>query len=187
MHPRDLREARGLFLRMLLIQVVTSPSIALCVAGLVWFATQSYLASLIAGGVLITIGILVGHHLSECPWEYIPRGRQDRGRPLPVVSQANPGADTSRRVKHVEGRVEFGFSDRWYELNLNKGGQTLRPSAHLGRIRLRRHPTTPARGCGARTGPKVRARAGCDSSASPRTTRSHVAAPIGAESADRGG
>lgn len=83
-HPLDLPEARRLFLRMWLLKVVTSPRIALCVAGLVWFASQSYLAPLIAGGVLITIGIVLGQHLSECAWEYIPRRRQDRSRPLPV-------------------------------------------------------------------------------------------------------
>lgn len=86
---------------MLLIQVVTSPSIALCVAGLVWFATQSYLASLIAGGVLITIGILVGHHLSECPWEYIPPGT---ARPRPTAPRRLAGEPRRGHVPTREAR-----------------------------------------------------------------------------------
>jgi hypothetical protein len=83
-HPLDLPEARGWFLRLWMIGLVTSPPIAFCAAALVWFATQSYLAPLIVGGVLIAVGALAGHYLSDCAWEYIPRRRQDRQRPLPV-------------------------------------------------------------------------------------------------------
>lgn len=84
-HPLDLPEARRWFLRLWLLRVVTSCPVAVCVAGLVWFATQSYVAPLVAGGVLIAIGAVAGHYLSDCAWEYIPRRRQDRLRPLPVT------------------------------------------------------------------------------------------------------
>lgn len=83
-HPLDLPEARRWFVRLWLLGVVTSPPIALCIAGLVWFASQSYVAPLIAGGVLIAVGAVASHYLSNCAWEYIPRRRQDRQRPLPV-------------------------------------------------------------------------------------------------------
>lgn len=84
-HPLDLPEARRWFLRLWLVGVVTSPPIAFCVAGLVWFATQSYVAPLIVGGVLIAVGTVTAHYLTDCAWEYIPRRRQDRQRPLPMT------------------------------------------------------------------------------------------------------
>lgn len=83
-HPLDLPEARRWFVRLWLLGVVTSPPIAFCVAGLVWFASQSYLAPLIAGGVVIAVGSVSSHYVSDCAWDYIPRRRQDRERPLPV-------------------------------------------------------------------------------------------------------
>ena len=84
-HPLDLPEARKWFLRLWLLRVITSSPIAVCVAGLVWFATQSYTAPFIVGGVLIATGAVAAHYLSDCAWEYIPRRRQDRERPLPVT------------------------------------------------------------------------------------------------------
>jgi hypothetical protein len=83
-HPLDLPEARRPFRTSWIIGSLSSPPIAALVAALVWFASNNYVVPLIAAATIIGFGMLAGRHFEDQAWAYIPRKRQDRGRPLPV-------------------------------------------------------------------------------------------------------
>ncbi|HEY0804148.1 MAG TPA: hypothetical protein VGD84_03755 [Pseudonocardiaceae bacterium] len=83
-HPLDLPPARPEFRRSWLVGAFASPAVGLCVAALIWFAGHSYLPPVIAGVAIIVIGAFGGHYFARRAWDFIPRRRQDRHRPLPV-------------------------------------------------------------------------------------------------------
>lgn len=84
-HPLDLPEARGTFRRAWVVSTLSDPAVALCVAALVWAASRNVLAPVLAGVSLIGFGALAGRFFDGEAWAYIPRRRQDRGRPLPAA------------------------------------------------------------------------------------------------------
>ena len=84
-HPLDLPEARGLFRKSWLVASLTSPPVGLCVAGIIWFASQNFVVPLIAGAVIIGFGMLASRFFRNEAWAFIPRKRQDRQRLLPVT------------------------------------------------------------------------------------------------------
>lgn len=84
-HPLDLPQARNALRWSWLIGALTNPPVVLCIAALVWFASQSYIAPLLAGLPMIVFGPLASRHFRDDAWAFIPRSRQDRGRPLPIL------------------------------------------------------------------------------------------------------
>ncbi|GII26212.1 hypothetical protein [Planosporangium mesophilum] len=90
-HPLDLPEARRPFRISWLIAALTGPPVGLCVAALVWFASHSYVGPLLAGATLIGFGHLASRYFRAQAWEYIPRKRQDRQRPLPAAWELASG------------------------------------------------------------------------------------------------
>ncbi len=82
-HPLDLPEARRSFRRGWLIGAFTSLPVATLLA-----AMLGYLGHTVIGPVLLFLAlILIGHYASKWntdrSWDFIPRKRQDRERPLP--------------------------------------------------------------------------------------------------------
>lgn len=89
-HPLDLPEARRPFRTSWLINSLTDPPVALCLTAVIWFASRSVLAPLVAGAALIVFGALASRHFATEAWGFIPRKRQDRERRLPARWQLPP-------------------------------------------------------------------------------------------------
>jgi hypothetical protein len=90
-HPLDLPEARKHFRRSWLIESATGPGVAACVAALIWFASNSYVVPLIAGGAVLGFGRLAVEYSAREAWAFIPRKRQDRARVLPWIWRLGSG------------------------------------------------------------------------------------------------
>jgi hypothetical protein len=86
-HPLDLPPARPLFRRWCLVGTVTSPPVAFCAGGLVWFASQGYVAAVAVGVALVGVGAWAGRCLDDEAWAFIPRRRWDGGRSLPLSGE----------------------------------------------------------------------------------------------------
>lgn len=82
-HPLDLAGARHLFRTSWLIDMLTSPAVGLGVAAIIWFLSRSYVVPLVAGAVIVLAGTFASHFYRGEAWAFIPRKRQDHGRPLP--------------------------------------------------------------------------------------------------------
>lgn len=90
-HPLDLAVARRLFRYSWLIGMLTSPAVALAVAAITWFLTQSFVVPLIVGAVIVVSGTLASRFYRDEAWAFIPRKRQDRARPLPAAFELTSG------------------------------------------------------------------------------------------------
>lgn len=117
-HPLDLASARGHFRRWWLMGALTSPPVALCVAALLWFATQNYAVPVLVGLSIIACGALATRCLQDEAWAFIPRKRQDRDRPMPItwdLGQATLLAGLWGAVLLLVafqlGRLQFGQPD----------------------------------------------------------------------------
>ncbi|UNX53725.1 hypothetical protein MF406_12100 [Georgenia sp. TF02-10] len=86
-HPLDVPPARRLFRAATVVGALTGPYAGLGLAALVWFASASWLPPLVAGAALVGLGALARRYLTAQAWGFIPRRRQDRGRPLPLTWQ----------------------------------------------------------------------------------------------------
>jgi hypothetical protein len=84
-HPLDLPQARAQFRTAWLIGALTSVPVAALVAAIVAYATRSPGPPIIVFFALAVIGALASRWHRERSWDYIPRKRQDRDRPLPRV------------------------------------------------------------------------------------------------------
>jgi hypothetical protein len=84
-HPLDLPQARAQFRAAWLIGALTSVPVAALVAAIVAYATRSPGPPIIVFFALAVIGALASRWHRERSWDYIPRKRQDRDRPLPRV------------------------------------------------------------------------------------------------------
>ncbi|HEY3750105.1 MAG TPA: hypothetical protein VGL80_12975 [Pseudonocardiaceae bacterium] len=84
-HPLDVPEARRPFLQYWLITTLTDPSVAFCVAGLLWFATRNPAVSVLAGLAIVVGGWYAQRCVRDQAWSFIPGKRQDRERPLPLT------------------------------------------------------------------------------------------------------
>ncbi|WP_229070416.1 hypothetical protein [Actinoplanes sp. DH11] len=82
-HPLDLPEARRLFRWSRVVAALTSPPAALLTAALIGYAGRNFVVPAVVLVVLVVTGALAGRWLSDRAWDYIPRNRQDRDRPLP--------------------------------------------------------------------------------------------------------
>ena len=82
-HPLDLPQARGQFRTAWLIGALTSVPVAALVAAIVAYATRSPGPPIIVFLALAVLGAMASRWYRERSWDYIPRKRQDRDRPLP--------------------------------------------------------------------------------------------------------
>ena len=82
-HPLDLPEARTEFRNGWLVGSATSLPVAALVAGIVAYLGHGVLGPIIAFLALTVFGTLVSRWFTNRAWDYIPRKRQDRERPLP--------------------------------------------------------------------------------------------------------
>jgi hypothetical protein len=83
-HPLDLAQARGPYRTYWLLTALIDPPVGLCVAALLWFATHSPVVPVIAGVAIVVVGSLAKRCCLDQAWGFIPRKRQDTGRPPPV-------------------------------------------------------------------------------------------------------
>jgi hypothetical protein len=90
-HPLDLPQARRPFRTAWLIGALTSPPVGALAAAIVWFASHSWVAPLLAGAAIVGFGRLASGIYQEQAWAYIPRKRQDRRRPLPAAWELGAG------------------------------------------------------------------------------------------------
>jgi hypothetical protein len=90
-HPLDLSQARPPFRTSWLIGVLTSPPVGALAAVIIWFASHNYLVPLIAGAAIVGFGQFASRVFRDQAWAFIPRKRQDRQRPLPVMWELGAG------------------------------------------------------------------------------------------------
>jgi hypothetical protein len=82
-HPLDLPEARRLFRTGWLVGAFTSLPVSALVAAIVGYASGSFVPPIVAFLALVVFGALAARWFTDRAWDYIPRKRQDRDRPLP--------------------------------------------------------------------------------------------------------
>jgi hypothetical protein len=81
-HPLDLPEARTLFRRGWLVGAVSSLPVAALIAAVVAYAGRNAVGPIAVFLALTVFGTLARRWYTDRAWDYIPRKRQDRGRPL---------------------------------------------------------------------------------------------------------
>ena len=82
-HPLDLPEARRQFRTGWLIGTLTGLPVSALVAAILAYATRSALPPIMVFLALTVLGTMAGRWYTDRAWDYIPRKRQDRDRPLP--------------------------------------------------------------------------------------------------------
>jgi hypothetical protein len=82
-HPLDLPEARTLFRNGRLVRAFTSLPVAALVAAIVGYLGRNAVGPIAVFLALVVFGALAGRWFTDRAWDYIPRKRQDRERPLP--------------------------------------------------------------------------------------------------------
>jgi hypothetical protein len=82
-HPLDLPEARTLFRNGRLVRAFTSLPVAALVAAIVGYLGRHAVGPIAVFLALVVFGALAGRWFTDRAWDYIPRKRQDRERPLP--------------------------------------------------------------------------------------------------------
>ena len=81
-HPLDLPQARAEFRNGWLIGSATSLPVAALVAGIVAYLSRGVAGPVAAFLALTVLGTLAARWFTNRAWDYIPRKRQDRRRPL---------------------------------------------------------------------------------------------------------
>lgn len=84
-HPLDLPEARASFRRGWLVGALTSLPVAALIAGLVAYAVRNAVGPIAVFLALVVFGTMARRWYVDRAWDYIPRKRQDRARPLPAA------------------------------------------------------------------------------------------------------
>jgi hypothetical protein len=84
-HPLDLPEARALFRRGWLVRACTSLPVAALIAAIVAYAGRNAVGPIAVFVALVVFGTLAGRWFTDRAWDFIPRKRQDRDRPLPPL------------------------------------------------------------------------------------------------------
>ncbi len=82
-HPLDLPEARSQFRIGWLIGSATGLPVSALVAGIVAYLSRGVAGPIIAFLALTVLGALASRWFTNRAWDFIPRKRQDRDRPLP--------------------------------------------------------------------------------------------------------
>lgn len=83
-HPLDLPEARREFRKAWLIDSLSNAAVCLCLAAIVWFLTESWVPPAFVFAATLGFGWMARRWSLREAWEFIPRKRQDRARPLPA-------------------------------------------------------------------------------------------------------
>ncbi|MFI5494160.1 hypothetical protein [Actinoplanes sp. NPDC051859] len=110
-HPLDVPAARRAFRTHYLIRTCTSPTVAVLAAGALEFVTRAYVGPVIAAAAIIVFGALAARHHEEAAWAFIPRKRQDRGRPVPVWWQLAAGGLVSALLMAAVLLVAFRLAE----------------------------------------------------------------------------
>ena len=79
LHPLDVAEARGLYLRGWWFARLHSVPVVVAIGAVVWVATSNLFAALAASVGSLAIGWLSSRWLTARAWDYIPRKRQLNG------------------------------------------------------------------------------------------------------------
>jgi hypothetical protein len=82
-HPLDLPEARALFRTGWLVGALTGLPVAALLAAIVAYLSRGPTGPIAVFLVLVVFGTLAARWYTDRSWDYIPRKRQDRDRPLP--------------------------------------------------------------------------------------------------------
>ena len=82
-HPLDLPQARTDFRTGWLVASATGLPVAALVAGIVAYLSRGVVGPIAAFLALTVFGTLASRWFTNRAWDYIPRKRQDRARPLP--------------------------------------------------------------------------------------------------------
>jgi hypothetical protein len=82
-HPLDLPEARSLFRNGWVVGACTSLPVAALVAGIVAYLGRNAVGPIAVFLALVVFGAMASRWFTDRAWDYIPRKRQDRARPLP--------------------------------------------------------------------------------------------------------
>jgi hypothetical protein len=82
-HPLDLPESRALFRTGWLVGAFTSLPVAALVAAIIGYLGRNAVGPIAVFLALVVFGALAGRWFTARAWDYIPRKRQDRDRPLP--------------------------------------------------------------------------------------------------------
>ncbi|WP_067503574.1 hypothetical protein [Actinoplanes sp. TFC3] len=91
-HPLDLPEARTQFRNARLVAAFTSLPVAALVAAIVAYLTRHWEPPVVVFLALTIFGALSARHFTDRAWDYIPRKRQDRERPLPRLWEIGSSA-----------------------------------------------------------------------------------------------
>jgi O-antigen/teichoic acid export membrane protein len=81
-HPLDLPEAGRLFRLGRLLTACTSVPVAALLAAVVGYASGNAIGPIALFLVMVVLGTLAARWYTDRAWDYIPRKRQDRERPL---------------------------------------------------------------------------------------------------------
>jgi hypothetical protein len=84
-HPLDLPGARRTYLLSLFVAAATNPLTAIALVLLLWTVTGLGVVALPVGVGLYEAGRVGTPWFDRESWAYIPRSRQDRDRPLPMI------------------------------------------------------------------------------------------------------
>jgi hypothetical protein len=82
-HPLDLPEARRQFRNGWLVGVLTSLPVATLIAAIIGYLGRTAVGPIAVFLALVVFGALASRWSTDRSWDYIPRKRQDRDRPLP--------------------------------------------------------------------------------------------------------
>ncbi|GAA2540988.1 hypothetical protein GCM10010435_05550 [Winogradskya consettensis] len=91
-HPLDLPEARDRFRNSWLVGACTSLPVATLVAAIVGYLSLNWFGPVVVFLALSIFGALAARWFSDRAWDYIPRKRQDRDRPLPRLWELGSAA-----------------------------------------------------------------------------------------------
>jgi hypothetical protein len=91
-HPLDLPESRGPFRNAHLVAAFTGLPVATLIAAVVGYLGHTWVAPIAVFLALSIFGALAARWFTDRAWDYIPRKRQDRGRPLPRLWEIGSAA-----------------------------------------------------------------------------------------------
>jgi hypothetical protein len=91
-HPLDLPAAHALFRNGWLVGAFTSLPVAALVAAIVAYLGRNAIGPIVLFLALVVFGALASRWSTDRAWDYIPRKRQDRARPLPRLWDLGSGA-----------------------------------------------------------------------------------------------
>lgn len=83
-HPLDVADARPPYLISWLLSVLTSPAAVAVLVVVLWFVARPRFVAPVVGVLVLVAGQAAAAWYRREAWAFIPRGRQDRDRVLPL-------------------------------------------------------------------------------------------------------